>query len=161
MNVTIGHIDWRVAVAVAALAAFGLYRVLGLSREWVTDRYETTVSLRGGLHVARRWYGAAAQVIRRDQVEAEDPDRFAVIDWWQDGPADGGALAGTWLWVARLDPDYMTYWDEDAEPFWAPVTDFAPYAVRRVRPHFWRFGRIPLPRLTSWVLLPAFLDGGA
>ena len=127
--------------------------VVGWIQDWITNRYE--IGAREGRgRITRRWYGPAAHVILRAAAGDDDPDRFAVLDWWDDNTAI------PWLWVHKLDPEYMTYWAEDAEPFWAPVTDFAPYAVRRIRPYLYRFGRIRLPWLTQYVLLMSGADLG-
>ena len=91
-------------------------------------------------------------------MDDDAPDRYVVLGW---GPCEGTRIP--WLQVHKLDPGFLTYWDEDAETFWAPVTDFAPYSVRRFRPHVWWFGRLPLPWLTTWLppRNPAGFLGGA
>jgi len=159
MSITVSHVSALVAVFVAATAALGCIVALDWAWSRVSDRYEITLSVRRGLSVRRRWYGGAAHVVRRDD-DGDNPDRFAVLDWWRD---DSGPGRPPWLWVVLLDPKYLTYWDEDAEPFWAPAADFAPHEVRRFRPYLWRFGRVRLPWLTSWVPLrdPDGFQGGA
>jgi len=144
VNITPVNLGWWITgfLVVGTLAAW--------TQNWISDRYEF-VARDGRVRISRRWYGGAAHVILRTQAGDEDPDRFAVLDWWDDN------TAVPWLWVHKLDPEYMTYWDEDSEAFWAPVTDFAPYAVRRIRPYFYKFGPIRLPWLTKYVLI----EGGA
>lgn len=116
--------------------------IIGWVRDWISRRWEIARH-----RPVRRWYGSAAHVCLRSDAEDDDPERYAVLDWWDGNPAL------PWLWVVKLDPQYLTYWDEDAEAFWAPVTEFAPYAVRRIRPCIWHFGRVPLPWLTKWCLM--------
>lgn len=129
------NLAWAIIALIAAWAAGGWIL------DWLDDRYEVC-----GFRVTRRWYGAAAHVIL--QSADDDPDRYAVLDWRKDE-----SQPVPWLLVHKLDPEYLTFWDEDAEAFWAPVTDFAPYAVRRIRPYLYKFGPVPLPRLTKYVLL--------
>jgi hypothetical protein len=149
MNITVSQLGWYlVAFWVAGI-------VLGWVQDWICDRFEFRVSRRG-VRAARRWYGTAAHVCLRSAADDDDPDRFTVL-----ARRDENTVV-PWLLVHRLDPEYLTYWDEDAEAFWAKVTDFAPYAVRRVRPHFTRFGRVRVLWLTKWLPLsnPAgYLEG--
>lgn len=140
MNV-IHHAGLGWYIAAFVIAGF----VAGRIWSWFGDRYEITWHGPFPARVTRRWYGAGAHVVLRTAVDDDQPDRFAVLDWWADGPAV------PWLWVIKLDPEYLTYWDEDAKPFWAPVTDFAPYTVRRIRPYFYRFGKVWLPWLTKYL----------
>jgi len=140
-----------VILTLAAAAALGCVTVLDWACSWVTGRYKITLTRRG-LSARRRWYGTATQVIPRQASGDDDAPRFAVLDWWDD---DTEVL---WLWVIQLDPDYVAYWAKDARPFWARVTDFAPYSVRRIRPHWRRFGWLPLPWMTQWEPAPVYLD---
>jgi hypothetical protein len=137
-SITPGDLGWWI------IGIYATGTVLGWIQDWISDRYEIT---RRHPRLVRCWYGTAAQVSLRSAADDDDPDRFAVLARWDEN------TAVPWLLVHRLDREYLTYWDEDAEAFWAPVTDFAPYSVRRVRPHLTRFGRVRVPWLTKW--LPA------
>jgi len=150
MNITVSQLGWYLVAFWAAGTA------LGMVQDWISDRWEFTVGGHAGFRAARRWYGTAAHICLRADAEDDDPDRFAVLARWDED------TAVPWLLVHRLDREHITGWDEDAEAFWAPVTDFAPYTVRRIRPHVIRFGRLRIPWLTKWLPLrhPAgFLDG--
>jgi len=134
----------------------GLYAagtVLGWIQDWFGGQYAIT---RRGFRfcAARRWYGTRARVCLRDAGGGRGPDRYVVLC------RDDEDTAVPWLKVHKLNAERLRYWDEDAEPFWAPVTVFAPCEVRRLRPHLTRFGRVRVPWLTRW--LPAGgLGGGA
>ena len=56
-----------------------------------------------------------------------------------------------WLKVGSVDFD-KDHLDEDelAEPFWAPVTDFYPEAVRKLRPWIFRYRWLRLPVLFAY-----------
>lgn len=125
MNITPANLGWWITVLLIA----GSF--LGATQEWITDRWEIT---RAGrlLSVARRWYGTHAHVCLRAEAEADDPDLYVVLAW-DDGDASAPSLK-----VHKLNPEYLTWWDEDSEAFWAPVTCFSPYTVRRFRPHLIR-----------------------
>jgi hypothetical protein len=84
-----------------------------------------------------------------------DPALYAVI------AQDGEHSPIPWLKVHKLAPD-SNYWDDSAETYWAPVTAFAPYAVRRLRPWIFRYGwlRIPVPFLYVPLRHPAGYPGG-
>lgn len=116
--------------------------------ELLADRWEITPCAPWRHRIARRWYGTHAHVTLRAEAEADDPERYAVLDW------DDASASVPSLKVHKLSPESLNYWDEDSEAFWAPVTCFAPYAVRRLRPHFERFGRAWIPWLTLYLPLP-------
>lgn len=139
MNITTANLGWTILAILAAGT------VLGWIQEWICDRWEIT---RARPRVTRRWYGAHAQVTLRAEADADDPPRYVVLAW------DSEDSAVPWLKVHRLNPEFLTYWDEDAEPFWAPVTVFAPYAVRRFRPGVKLIGRVPVMWLAKYPPLP-------
>jgi hypothetical protein len=132
MNISPGFL-WAALVIIAAGFAGST------AWDWFTGQYEVT-----RFRIVRRWYGISAHICLRAAGDAPDPDRYVVLGY------DDEDSAVPWLKVHKLDPDYIRYRDEDAEPFWAPVTDFAPYTVRRLCPHFLRFGRIPVPQLRAY-----------
>lgn len=138
MNIT-PALGW----AILALAFIGAGEVLGAVQSWISDRWEITRR-----RPVRRWYGTRSQVVMRSAAGDDDPGRYVVL------ARDDENSAVPWLKVHKLDPGYLTYWDEDAEPFWAPVTDFAPYAVRRFRPGVTLIGRVPVPHLAEYPPLP-------
>jgi len=119
------------------LAILGALIVLNCIWDWFCSQYEVT---RAGLlpRFARRWYGPRAHVTFRQEF---DEHRYVVL------AVDDENSAVPWLKVHELDPGSVTYWAEDAEPFWAPVTSFAPYSVRRLRPQVLRYRwlRVPCP----------------
>jgi hypothetical protein len=132
-HITMAGLGWIIAAWLLA----GL--VLNGTIDWLFDRYEVTRSGRR-VRVTRRWYGNHAHVCLRCDADDDEADRFLVREW---------AIGDTevpWLLVLNLD-------DEDAGAFWAPVTGFAPYTVRRLRPHFERFGRLPVLWLTRYLPL--------
>jgi len=118
--------------------------VLGIAQGWITDRWELAPGRR--LPV-RRWYGTHAHVCLRAEAEAHDPGLYVVL---QRDDEDASVPS---LKVHKLNPEFCTWWDEDSEAFWAPVTVFSPYTVRRVRPHFERFGPVLIPWLTEYLPL--------
>jgi hypothetical protein len=117
-------------------------------QEWFTGQYEVT---RKGfrVHVARRWYGTRAWVVLRADADAgageDEPDRYQVLGWDQED------TSAPWVRVMNID-------NEDAESFWAPVTDFAPEAVRRLRPWIFRYRRLLIPVLFAYKTLPRPAD---
>lgn len=132
--------DWGWAT-VAWLAA-GL--VLAGILNWFSDRYEVAWC-RHPPRLIRRWYGPRAHVSLRGE---EDEDaRYAVL------AVDDEHFETPWLKVRKLNPEFLTYWDEDSGAFWAPVTRFAPYSVRRLRPVLLHCGRVPVPWLTRYLPL--------
>jgi len=142
MNTT--TLPWGIIAFIAA--AF----IAASVQEWFTGQYEVT---REGfrIRVTRRWYGTRAWVILRSHEDADEPERYQVAGWDQED------LSVPWVRVMSID-------NEDAEPFWAPVTDFAPEAVRRLRPWIFRYRRLALPVLFAYYLLrqPAgYLQDGA
>lgn len=114
--------------------------------EWIRDRWEITC---GRPRITRRWYGTNAHVTLRAEAEADDPELYVVLQW---DAEDAGVPS---LKVHKLNPEFCTFWDEDSEAFWAPVTCFAPYTVRRFRPHFERLGPVFIPWFTRYLPLPA------
>ena len=121
--------------------------VLGWLSDWSRDRWEIGRGVRARFRPARRWYGTHAHVTLRAEAEADDPELYVVLDW-DDEDASVPSLK-----VHKLDPEYLTRWDEDSEAFWAPVAVFAPYTVRRFRPHFERFRWAWIPWLTLYLPL--------
>lgn len=114
--------------------------VLAGIQDWFTGQYEVT---RRGWHlsVTRRWYGVRAWVILHAEADADEPDRYQVLGW------DAEDMPAPWVRVMNID-------NEDAESFWAPVTVFAPEAVRRLRPWIFRYHRLALPVLFAYKTLP-------
>jgi hypothetical protein len=142
-HVTSADLGWYIVAFLIAGA------VASAVQEWIRDRWEIT---RGRPRIARRWYGPHAHVTLAAEAEADDPELYVVLDW---DAEDAGVPS---LKVHKLNPEYLTRWDEDAEAFWAPVTCFAPYTVRRFRPHLIRcvlLGRaVLIPWLTLYLPLP-------
>ena len=131
-------------VAVLVILAAGL--ALACVQSWLSGQYE--LARHGWLPaVSRRWYCPRAHVCLRAEADGQDPARYAVLAFCAEH------TPVPWLLVHKLNPEYLTYWDEDSGAFWAPVTDFAPYAVRRLRPHVERFGPAPVPWLTLYLPL--------
>ena len=116
----------------AYLSIIALWLVVSRSASWLKDHYEIT-----GRRPVRRWYGSTARVILRGSENDAGAPRYAVLAW------DTENCEVPWLKVHQLDRD-SRFWDEDAEPFWAPVTQFVPHSLRRFRPHLWR-GCLPAP----------------
>jgi len=115
---------------------------------WFAGQYEVT---RHGFRVgvSRRWYGPRAWVIQRARKDDDEPERFRVLQ------VDSKGLEVPWLKTVSID-------NEDAGPSWAPVTDFYPEAVRRLRPWIFRHRwlRIPVPFDYRIVRRPAgYLEG--
>lgn len=117
-------------------------------QEWIRDRWELTPDASWRRPLMRRWYGTHAHVTLAAEAEADDPEVYVVLGWDEENTGIPS------LKVCKLNPEYLTRWDEDSEAFWAPVTVFAPYTVRRFRPHFERFGRVFIPWLTLYLPLP-------
>ena len=138
MNITRTNLGWVI------LAAFAVSFVLASVQEWFAGQYEVT---RCGFRftVTRRWYGPRAWVILRSDKDDDEPERFRVLE------VDDEDLNHPWLKVGSVDFDE----DEDAEPFWGPVTDFYPEAVRRLRPWIFRYRRLRVPVLFAYKTLPA------
>lgn len=130
------------------LGMLALFTVANGLINWIDDRWEITPCAPWRYRVTRRWYGTRSQVRLRAEAGDEDAPRYVVLAW------DDDDAEVPWLKVHRLNPEFITYWDEDAEPFWGPVTVFAPYAVRRLRPSVTLIGRIPVPSLWEYPLLP-------
>jgi hypothetical protein len=94
------------------------------------------------LRITRRWYGPRARV----RLRAE-PDLFCVLAW------DNQNFPVPWLKVGPVA-------DEDTQLFWAPVTDFTPDRVRRLRPSLLRRCRfLPFPLVWEYQPLPAPAGG--
>lgn len=148
-HVTPANLGWYIVAFLTAWTVFGWLS------EWIRDRWEITPCAPWRYRITRRWYGPHAHVTLRAEAEADDPELYVVLDW-DDGDADVPSLK-----VHKLNPEFCTFWDEDAEAFWAPVTCFAPYTVRRFRPHFERLGPVFIPWLTLYLPLPglAAFDG--
>lgn len=108
----------------AYLAAVAFIALASWSASWLKDHYELA-----GQRPVRRWYGTGAWVtLRRDAGVSLDTYR---VDGWSDD-----STTVPWLLVSCMD-------SEDPVAFWAAVTDFSPYAIRRFRPHLWR-GWLPV-----------------
>ena len=143
MNITVPDLGW---ITLAFLLAG---TVLGWIQDWFTGQYEIT---RHGFRftVTRRWYGTNAHVCVRSDEDNDDADRYTVIRW------DAVGTDVPWLLVEAMDDDWTAHW--------APVTDFAPYTVRRIRPHILRSERYRWPMLFDYRPLrqPAgYLQDGA
>lgn len=138
MNITTANLGWLLLACLLA----GI--VLASIQERLAVQYEVTRHGRW-FRVNRRWYGTRAHVCLRGAEDDDDPDLYVVLD------RDDENTAVPWLKACKLDPDHITRWAEDAEPLWAPVTEFAPYSVRMFRPGVIRFFRVPVPWF-SWYL---------
>lgn len=125
---------WIVALIVAAV-------VISWISERIRDCWEDTCDRPG---LTRRWYGSHSRVFLRAEAANWGPARYTVIKW----NAEHTDLP--WLLVRKLNPADLRYWDEDAEPFWAPMTDFAPDMVRRIRPHALRTEHHRFPELFDY-----------
>lgn len=113
--------------------------VLARAQDWAAGQYEFTCGGRWP-HIARRWYGRHARVcLRAGRADGDDDRdfRFNVLRWCSE------STPVPWLLVENID-------DEDDGPYWGPVTDFAPYTVRRLRPHILRTERCRFPRLFGY-----------
>lgn len=147
MNITIGNLGWIILGFL--LAGF----ILAEIQCWFDGQYDVT---RKGfrVHVTRRWYGTRAWVILRARKDDDEPERFRVLQ------VDTEDSEIPWLKVGSV--DFAD--DEDAEPFWAPVTDFYPEAVRRLHPWLFRYRRMLIPSLFAYKTLPrpaGYLQDGA
>lgn len=127
------------------LAVAGVLFAIDVSGSWFGNHFELDWS-RPLPRVRHRWYGKNAHVVLRGDEDDEDPGRYAVIEF------DLEHAGVPWLKVHLLDPD-SNYWDDNAEVFWAPVTQFAPYTVRRLRPYIAYYGRVPVPWLIQYLPL--------
>jgi hypothetical protein len=141
---------WQILAAIAAVA------ILTSAWGWFSDQYEVAGGRRIGFRLHRRWYGTRARVILRADAGEGEPERFKVL------AVDAEDSGIPWLKVGSVDFD-EDHLDEDdlAEPFWAPVTDFAPEAVRRLHPWIFRYRWLRLPALFAYVPLarPAGFPG--
>lgn len=125
--------------------------VLSAITTWFASQYEIIHLRRFGTRVARRWYGTRAHVSFRSDADLDDPAWFQVLEWTDENTDVP--------WVLIAAPD-----DEELPPCWCPVTDLAPYSVRRLRPWIFRYHWLRIPVLFSYVPLrqPAgYLEGGA
>lgn len=141
MNITTANLGWLILACMLG----GI--ILGGIQDWFTGQYEATFRMPFRFRVTRRWYGTSAHVCLRIAEDDEDPARYVVLD------RDEENTAAPWLKVHKLNPEAFSYWDEDAEAFWAPVTDFAPYTVRLLRPHILRSERYRWPMLFDYLPL--------
>jgi hypothetical protein len=143
MNITIANFGWVILAWLAAGVTIN-----GIET-WFTGQYEVT---RHGFRftAGRRWYGVRAWIVLRTKAEEDEPDRYQVLGWDQEDTRI------PWVRVMNID-------NEAAESFWAPVTDFCPRSVRRLRPWLVRYGRLRVPALFDYrpVRQPAgYLGGG-
>lgn len=141
---------WQILAVIGALGFIDW-----LLSTWFADQYEVTWG-RPFPRVTRRWYGMHARVFLRAgaarwaernegrYVDDEDFPVFSVLEWLNE------STQVPWLLVQRLDDGEQEISDEALEPFWAPVTDFAPCVVRRLRPRIFRYGRLRIPVLFSY-----------
>lgn len=148
-QITTARLGWILAIWLTA------GYVLGWTQTWFLNRYEVALVRRcpRGLfrpRITRRWYGTSAHVCLRAEAGAEKPERYLVIAW------DAEAVAVPWLLVDNLDNA------EYGDPSWMPVTAFAPFTVRKIRPYVERVGRVPVPHLRDYLPLrqPAGYLGG-
>lgn len=137
-HVTAVRLGWWIVALIAAAM------IISAISEFIRDRWKIGCDRR----ISRRWYGTHAHVTLAAEAGSGDPERYVVLDW------DAGDAGVPSLKVRKLTPESLTLPDEDSEAFWAPVTCFAPYTVRRFRPHFERFGRVFIPWLTLYLPLP-------
>jgi hypothetical protein len=136
---------WQILVF---LAAFG---AAVAAWDWFRDQYEAAGGRRFGFRLWRRWYGTRAWIILRSEAGEDEPERYQVLAWDQEG------CSAPWVHVVSID-------NEDREPFWAPVTDFAPEAVRRLSPWIFRYRWLRVPVLFAYRTLdrPAgYVEDGA
>jgi len=146
-HVTAVRLGWWIVVLIVAAA------ILSAISEWIRDRWEITC---GRPRIARRWYGTHALVRLRHGYGSAASNVFRVISWAdEDSPVP-------WLLVVLYSGTSWRLSEEDTEepePFWRCVTDFAPEAVRRFRPHLIRCtmgGRVVrMPWLVKYLPLPA------
>ncbi len=119
------------------LAGAGLAWLAAWAVGWWSGQYELTWK---PPRITRRWYGPRARVRLR-----HEPGLFCVLAW------DNDNLPVPWLKVCPAVED-----EDDAGLFWAPVTDFLPDRVRRLRPSMLRRWRcVPLPLVWQYLPLPA------
>jgi hypothetical protein len=130
------------------LAFLGMVALITSAWDWFTDQYEVAAGRRIGFRLWRRWYGTRAWVILRAEADLDEPQRYQVLGWDQED------CNAPWVHVTSID-------DEDAGSFWAPVTDLAPEAVRRLRPWIFRYRWLRLPVPFAYVPLehPAGFTG--
>lgn len=141
-HVTAANLGWYILAFLATGTA------VNAVQEWIRDRWELTPDASWRRPLTRRWYGTHAHVTLAAEAEADDPELYVVLAW----DAEDAGLPS--LKVHKLKPEHLTRWDEDSEAFCAPVTIFAPYTVRRFRPHFERFRWAWIPWLTLYLPLP-------
>jgi len=134
MNITVANLGWIILGYLVAATA------LSTIQGWFTGQYEIT---RHGfrLTISRRWYGKRAWVILRARKDDDEPERLRVLQM------DTEDSEIPWLKVGSV--DFAD--DEAAEPFWAPVTDFYPEAVRKLRPWIFRYRWLRLPVLFAYM----------
>jgi len=129
MNITTVNLGWIIlGWLLAGTACSGI-------GGWLAGQYKVTRQGRR-LCVTRRWYGARAHVCLRG--EADGAQRYSVTRWYGEG------TALPWLLVQNIDDE------DEPDAFWAPVTDFAPYSVRRLRPHILRTGHYRFPQVFDY-----------
>jgi len=140
------RLGWWIA---AALALAWLYAGTGT---FIRNRWEITC---GRPQVVRRWYGSGALVRLRHGYGSAAASVFRVIRW------DDEDTEVPWLLVVLYSGTSWRLPEEDTEepePSWRCVTDFAPEAVRRFRPHLIRCtmgGRVVLvPWLVKYLPPP-------
>ncbi len=125
---------WHAYVLVLAFFA------LNWALDWFTGQYEVSRRGRLGFRVTRRWYGARGHVCFRSDADLDDPAWFRVLDWI------GESTDVPWVLIAPPD-------DTEFPACWCPVTDLAPYSVRRLRPWIFRYRWLRIPVLFSYVPL--------
>jgi hypothetical protein len=132
MNITPANLGWILAgwLLLGAIA--------GALQGWIVSRYEITLRRPFRATITRRWYGETSHVCLRPEADDDDPHRYLVLD------RSDEYVPLPWLLVQDID-------DEDADAYWAPVTDFAPYGVRRLRPWIFRYRWIVIPCLFSYL----------
>ena len=122
--------------ALLILAGAGLGLLAAGAVGWWSGQYELTWK---PTRITRRWYGPRARVRLRGK-----PGLFCVLAW------DRRHFPVPWLKVCPAIED------DDAGLFWAPVTDFIPDRVRRLRPSMFRRWRcLPFPLVWEYLPLPA------
>lgn len=143
----------EIASLLAVLAVAAVLIAVNATLNWLADQYEIT-----RFRVTRRWYGTRAHLTRRGCEDDQAPALYVVLC------RDTENLPVPWLKVCQLDATHITRWYEEGVPFWAPVTEFAPYTVHKFRPGVLRYGRLPVPWFSWWLPLrrPAgYLEAGA
>jgi hypothetical protein len=134
-HITVNDLGWAILAYLFAAA------LLCSIWDWFSGQYEVTRAGRSRVSVTRRWYGTRAWVILRGHEDDDEPERYQVLGWDQED------TRVPWIRVMSID-------NEDAESFWAPVTDFAPEAVRKLRPWIFRYRSLPVPVLFAYETLP-------